>query len=154
MDFNGENIARFPGVPKNSGHPDISPDNKYIIFQAETNEGNDNLEIYIMSMDGTGLYSSSNISCPECCIKHKGKDNESYYHQLLAAVMVHPDKKTVLPFYPETITYQDGDNKNDCEHNASARLIPQLHKDFPRAEFIVLQDALACNGPHIKRLKD
>ena len=109
---------------------------------------------YLVSMDGTGVYSSSNISCPECCIKHKGKDNESYYHQLLAAVMVHPDKKTVLPFYPEAITYQDGDNKNDCEHNASARLIPQLHKDFPRAEFIALQDSLACNGPHIKRLKE
>jgi len=109
---------------------------------------------YLVSMDGTGVYSSSNISCPECCIKHKGKDNESYYHQLLAAVMVHPDKKTVLPFYPEAITHQDGNNKNDCEHNASARLIPQLHKDFPRAEFIALQDALACNGPHIKILKE
>jgi len=109
---------------------------------------------YLVSMDGTGVYSSSNISCPECCVKHKGKDNESYYHQLLAAVMVHPDKKTVLPFYPEAITHQDGDNKNDCEHNAAARLIPQLHKDFPRAEFIALQDALACNGPHIKRLKE
>ncbi len=60
MDFSGENIARFPGVPKNSGHPDISPDNKYIIFQAETNEGNDNLEIYIMNMDGTGLIGLTN----------------------------------------------------------------------------------------------
>jgi len=46
-----------------------------------------------------------------------------YYHQLLAAVMVHPDQKLVLPVFPEAITHQDGDSKNDCELNASQRLL-------------------------------
>ena len=77
----------------------------------------------------------------------------THYHQLLGAVIVHPDKPTVLPLFPEAITRQDGITKNDCEHNAGQRLLPDLHQAFPRMEMIALQDALACNGPHIKTLK-
>ena len=109
---------------------------------------------YLVSLDGTGEFSSNTVHCSDCCTKQHQDGTVSYYHQMLAAVMVHPDKKTVLPFYPEAITRQDGANKNDCEHNASKRLIPALRKDFPRLEMIVLQDALACNGPHIKLLKE
>lgn len=107
---------------------------------------------YLVSLDGTGLYSSGSIHCPECCRKQHCNGDTTYYHQLLAAVLVHPDKSTVLPLFPEAITYRDGSQKNDCEHNASQRLIPDLRQAFPRMEMIALQDALACNGPHIKTL--
>ncbi|MEZ5476023.1 MAG: hypothetical protein R3E95_00505 [Thiolinea sp.] len=109
---------------------------------------------YLVSLDGTGLYSSSHVSCPECCCKQHRNGEASYYHQLLGAVIVHPDKPTVLPLFPEAITRRDGSSKNDCEHNASQRLLPDLRQAFPRLEMIVLQDALACNGPHIKTLQD
>lgn len=108
---------------------------------------------YLVSIDGTGIFSSGNVCCPDCCVKQHKDDRKEYYHQLLGAVMVHPDKPTVLPFCPEAITRQDGHDKNDCEHNASKRLIPLLAQDFPRREMMVLQDALACNGPHLKMLK-
>lgn len=108
---------------------------------------------YLVSLDGTGLYSSSQISCPDCCSKQHRDGDVSYYHQLLSAVIVHPDQSTVLPLCPEAITRRDGATKNDCEHHASGRLIPQIRQDFPRLEMIALQDALAANGPHIKRLK-
>lgn len=110
------------------------------------------LDKYLISLDGTGIYSSGSINCPECCIKQHRNGDKTYYHQLLAAVLVHPDKSTVLPLFPEAITYRDGSTKNDCEHNASQRLIPDLRQAFPRMEMIALQDALACNGPHIKTL--
>jgi hypothetical protein len=109
---------------------------------------------YLVSLDGTGEFGSNAVHCPDCCTKQHKDGTVSYYHQMLAAVMVHPDKKNVLPFYPEAITRQDGVSKNDCEHNASKRLIPALRKDFPRLEMIILQDALSCNGPHIKLLKE
>jgi len=108
---------------------------------------------YLISLDGTGLYSSGKQGCPECCEKHHSNGEVTYYHQLLGAVLVHPDKSTVLPLFPEAITRQDGTTKNDCEHNASQRLIPAIRQAFPRLDMIALQDALACNGPHIKRLK-
>lgn len=108
---------------------------------------------YLVSLDGTGLYSSDKIHCPECCSKQHGNGQTSYYHQLLGAVIVHPDKSTVLPLFPEAITRRDGTTKNDCEHNASHRLIPDVRDAFPRLDMIALQDALACNGPHINMLK-
>ncbi|MEZ5478632.1 MAG: hypothetical protein R3E95_14480 [Thiolinea sp.] len=108
---------------------------------------------YLISVDGTGLYSSSHVSCPECCCKQHRNGEESYYHQLLGAVLVHPDQSTVLPLFPEAITRRDGSEKNDCEHNASQRLLPAVRQAFPRLEMTVLQDALACNGPHIRNLK-
>ena len=108
---------------------------------------------YLISFDGTGLYSSSQVSCPECCCKQHRNGENRYYHQLLGAVMVHPDQSVVLPLFPEAITRQDGVEKNDCEHHASQRLLPAVRKAFPRLDMIVLQDALACNGPHIRNLK-
>ena len=108
---------------------------------------------YLVSLDGTGLYNSGCIRCPECCVKQHRNGDQTYYHQLLGAVIVHPNKSTVLPLFPEGITRRDGHAKNDCEHNASQRLIPDLRQAFPRLGMIALQDALACNGPHIKHLK-
>ena len=107
---------------------------------------------YLVSIDGTGQYASSAVSCPECCQKTtRGK--VCYYHQLLGAVVVHPDIKTVLPLMPEAITRRDGANKNDCERNAAKRLLLGLRADFPTRKFIVVEDGLASNGPHIELLQ-
>jgi hypothetical protein len=108
---------------------------------------------YLVSADGTGIFSSGDVCCPDCCLKTHKDGRVEYYHQMLGAVLVHPDKPAVLPFFPEAITRQDGVQKNDCEHNASKRLIPRLREDFPRLEMILLQDALSCNGPHIRLLQ-
>jgi len=107
---------------------------------------------YLVSVDGTGQFSSSAISCPECCSKTSG-GRKCYYHQLLGAVIVHPDLSTVLPLMPEAITRQDGANKNDCERNAAKRLLTGLRGDFPKLKMIVVEDSLASNGPHIELLQ-
>jgi len=109
---------------------------------------------YLVSVDGTGYFASSSIHCSECCVKELKNGEKQYYHQLLAAVMVHPDLKTVLPFAPEAITRQDGSTKNDCERNAAKRLLTQMRKDFPYLKFIIVEDSLASNGPHIKVLNE
>lgn len=107
---------------------------------------------YLLSVDGTGQFASSAISCPECCCKTtRGK--VSYYHQLLGAVIVHPELKTVLPLMPEAITRQDGTEKNDCERNAAKRLLTRVREDQPKLKLIVVEDALASNGPHIELLE-
>jgi hypothetical protein len=68
--------------------------------------------------------------------------------------MVHPDQKVVLPLFPEAITHQDGDSKNDCELNASKRLLKQLREAFPSWPIRVVEDSLFANGPHVKLLKE
>src|SRR5512143_112887 len=76
---------------------------------------------FLVNVDGTGHFSSSKISCADCCEKHHRNGEVEYYHQLLGAVTVHPDKDQVLPLFPEAITRHDGASKNDCESNASRR---------------------------------
>lgn len=108
---------------------------------------------YLVSIDGTGQFASSAISCPQCCVKNAGQANASYYHQLLGAVIVHPGLKTVLPLMPEAITRQDGANKNDCERNAAKRLLTALRQDHPKLKLIIVEDSLAGNGPHVELLE-
>lgn len=67
--------------------------------------------------------------------------------------MVHPDKDQVLPLFPEAITRHDGASKNDCESNASKRLLLALREAFPQLPMIVVEDSLSADGPHIKLLK-
>jgi hypothetical protein len=107
---------------------------------------------YLVSIDGTGQFASSAISCPECCVK-KTRNGKCYYHQLLAAVLVHPDLATVLPLAPEAITRADGATKNDCERNAAKRLLEQIREDHPQLKLIVVEDALASNEPHLELLE-
>src|ERR671925_1625230 len=109
---------------------------------------------YLLSIDGTGMFCSSTISCPECCIKHARSGEVSYYHQLLGAVIVHPGDKGVIPLAPQPITRHDGGTKNDCERNAAKRLLTDLRREHPHLKLIVVEDALASNGPHIQLLQE
>lgn len=108
---------------------------------------------YLLSVDGTGYFSSQTIHCEQCCVKKKRNGQIEYYHQLLGAALVHPDQRAVIPLAPEPITHQDGQTKNDCERNAAKRLLPDVRREHPHLPLIVLEDALAANAPHIKLLK-
>ena len=107
---------------------------------------------YIVTIDATGHYSSSNIQCPDCCVKNHQNGTQSYYHQLLAAAIIHPDKKTVIPFAPEAIIKETNATKNDCELNAAQRLLGHIKKEHPRLPLLVVEDALYAKAPHIKLL--
>lgn len=49
---------------------------------------------------------------------------------------------------------QDGASKNDCERNASKRLLRELRREHPHMKLIVVEDGLASNGPHIQLLQE
>ena len=116
-------------------------------------EGYQYLGGYLARYDGTEQFASNNVSCDDCCSRNLRNGKKQYYHQLLGAVIIHPDKPNVLPLFPEAITRQDGENKNDCERNASKRLLPALREDFPKLNLIIVEDALASNAPHIGLLE-
>jgi hypothetical protein len=81
------------------------------------------------------------------------EEQVSYYHNMFCAAIVHPDKKLVLPFAPEPIMKTDGSSKNDCERNAAKRLYADARREHPHMKFIVVEDALASNVPHLTDLK-
>ena len=111
-------------------------------------------EHYLLAIDGTGQFASNKVSCPHCCVKKRSNGKTEYYHQILAAVMVYPTQKTVMPIAYEPITKHDGDNKNNCERNAAKRLLAYLADAFAHRRFIVTEDALASNGPHAELLNE
>ena len=73
---------------------------------------------------------------------------------MLGAAIIHPDFREVIPLMPEPIVKQDGTAKNDCERNAAKRFLAKLRQDHPHLKFIVTEDSLSSNAPHIETLHD
>jgi len=110
---------------------------------------------YLLLNDGTGFFSSKKVHCKNCCEKHHRKDGSiSYYHQMLGVAIAHPDFKEVIPLCPEPIMKEDGATKNDCERNASERMLKDFRREHPHLSVILVEDALSANGPHLKLLKE
>ena len=109
---------------------------------------------YLVAIDGTGYFSSDDIHCENCCVKEYKDGRISYYHQTLAAVMVCPGIKEVLPLGIEPIIKQDGAIKNDCEINAAKRLLHTIRTSHPNLKIILVLDALYANSPLIKLMNE
>jgi len=110
---------------------------------------------YLMLMDGTEYFSSEKLQSPYCMERTSSKTGvTTYYLQTLGVVLAHPDRKEVIPLMPEPISKQDGATKNDCEMNASRRLLLKILKDHPHLKIIVCQDAISPNGPYIRFLME
>lgn len=109
---------------------------------------------YLVAFDGTGYFSSQQIHCASCLETHHRNGTITYSHQMLGAVLLHPDKREVIPLMPEPIVKHDGTEKNDCERNAAKRLVAKLRQDHPSLKLIVTEDSLSSNAPHITVLHD
>ena len=108
---------------------------------------------YLLALDGTGYFSSTQIHCASCLEWHPRNGTVTYRHQMLGAALIHPDKREVIPLMPEPIIQQDGTEKNDCERHAAKRFITQLRQDHPHLQVIVTEDSLSSNAPHIQWLQ-
>ena len=109
---------------------------------------------YLIALDGTGYFCSSKVRCPQCMERKSRSGETQYVHQAVAAVIIHPGRKEVIPLAIEPIVKQDGESKNDCERNASKRLLRRIRKLYPKLKLIVVEDGLASNAPHIADLRD
>jgi hypothetical protein len=109
---------------------------------------------YLLSLDGTGYFSSGKIHCSSCLEKHHRGGGVTYSHHVLGATLVHPDLKEVIPLAPEPIIKQDGSTKNDCERNATRRWLKRFRQEHPQLRVIVVEDALSANAPHLDDLRD
>lgn len=106
----------------------------------------------MVSIDGVEHFCSRSINCKHCMQREHRDGSTSYYHSMLSAAIVHPDKQEVFILDNEPIVKQDGPSKNDCERNAVQRLFDHLqpihHKDF----MVFVFDALYACAPIVKRL--
>ncbi len=109
---------------------------------------------YLVSIDGSQHFSSNEIHCDHCCEKHHKDGRITYHHNVLAAAIVKPDSKMVIPLCPEPILKQDGATKNDCEQNALIRITGELRREHPHLKMILALDGLYSKAPTIRRLVD
>jgi Transposase DDE domain len=107
---------------------------------------------YLVALDGVEYFRSPKVHCDHCLSCRHSNGDVSYYHQLLGAVIVHPDFPEVIPLAPEPIQRQDGQAKDDCERNAARRWLRQFRTTHPHLPIIVTEDALSSNAPHIRDL--
>src|SRR5256886_1319324 len=107
---------------------------------------------YLLALDGTGYFSSQTIHCASCLQKVHRNGSITYFHQMLGAAIIHPDRREVIPLMPEPILEDDGTDKNDCERGAAKRFVGKLRQDHPHLKFIVTEDSLSSNAPHIETL--
>src|SRR5207302_10055037 len=108
---------------------------------------------YLLALDGTGYFSSQTIHCASCLHKVHRHGSITYFHQMLGAAIMHTGMRAVIPLMPEPIVKHDGTAKNDCERNAAKRFIAKLRQDHPHLKFIVTEDSLSSNAPHIETLQ-
>jgi hypothetical protein len=110
---------------------------------------------YLVSLDGTGFFSSEKLGSAACLVKVDKKTGKTTYHlQLLGACLVHPDRGEVIPLFPEMISNGDGTKKNDCERNAARRWLQKFRSDHPHLPVVITEDALSPNAPHIRDLRE
>ena len=107
---------------------------------------------YLLALDGTEYFSSKTIHCASCLHKVHRNGSITYFHQLVGAAIIHPDQRAVIPLMPEPMVNRDGTDKNDCERNAAKRFVAKLRQDHPHLKFIVTEDSLSSNAPHIETL--
>lgn len=111
----------------------------------------------LVSRDGIQHFSSKSRSCDSCLTTNHRDGSVSHHHKFLCAALVHPDKREVFVVDAEPIEQQDGITKNDCELNAAKRLNANWDKQYKSYQssyqFLVLEDAIYANGPHIKELE-
>lgn len=109
---------------------------------------------YFIPIDATQYFSSGSISCPNCLHKTHKNGKTTYYHQVLAAAIVCPGIKQVIPISPEPIQNSDGTTKQDCEINAGKRILKKIRSNHPKLKIIIGGDSLYSKQPFLTALKD
>ncbi|MEL7118245.1 MAG: transposase [Bacteroidota bacterium] len=107
----------------------------------------------ILSIDGVEHFKSKSISCPHCLHRNHRDGTQSHYHCMLSAALVKPGLKEVLIVDNEPIINQDGAVKNDCERNASKRLLANLTQAYGHQDMILTMDALYACAPIISQIQ-
>jgi hypothetical protein len=108
---------------------------------------------YLVSVDGSGFFSSEKVFCENCCVKNHKNGSKSYYHQMYCGAIVHPNMSEVIPFAPEAIMKHDGIEKNDCEFNAVKRFVNYFAKEHPFLKIIITGDGLLSKSTTINLFK-
>jgi hypothetical protein len=96
----------------------------------------------LIALDGTQHFSSTSVKCA-CCLTRKHKNTPiEYYHSMVSATLVAPGHTRVVSLMPEFIRNEDGQEKQDCERNATKRWFSRHGARLQPLKPVYLGDAL------------
>ena len=101
----------------------------------------------LVSLDGTGYFTSKTIQCSNCLQRTSAQGETSYYHTAITPVIVRPGNPQVICLAPEFMMPQDGHEKQDCERAAAKRWLKFHARLFEPDMVTLLGDDLYCNQP-------
>jgi hypothetical protein len=107
---------------------------------------------YVVTIDGSGYFSSQKIHCPRCLKKNK-RTGSLFEHWIVQAAIVHPGRRQVIPLAPEEVRNADGTDTQDCEITAGKRLIRKLRKNHAHLPLIIVADSLYSKQPFVEALR-
>ena len=99
------------------------------------------------SLDGVYYFSSQKISCPQCQTRELAEGERLYTHSAITPVVVAPGYGQVLPYVPEFIVPQDGEEKQDSEINAAKRWVEREQAVLRHYRAVLLGDDLYSKQP-------
>jgi len=112
----------------------------------------------LVLIDGTHYHSSKNIHCSHCQTKiksnAKGEEYIEYYHSAITPIIAHPKRNKIFSLFPEVISNKDGEDKQDCEINASKRWLDREHLIAKHYKLLLLGDDLYCKTSLIKKTRE
>jgi hypothetical protein len=115
-------------------------------------------EYLLVAVDGVQYHSSTKIKC-NCCQARKNSKTgiTTYFHTVITPTLVHPMLKKVIALFQEFITNKDGEEKQDCEINATKRWLDTFDiLNFLKKKYkvIILGDDLYSRYPMIQKIID
>ncbi|HBC32689.1 MAG TPA: transposase [Clostridiales bacterium] len=122
-------------------------------YQAKMQKGQ-----WMVILDATGLYHFKEKHCDNCLVKEltdkEGNKRKVYYHNVLEAKIILADN-VIISLGTEFIENESEDvEKQDCEINASKRLLKRIKEEFPRLKICILGDSLYAAGSIIDICKE
>jgi hypothetical protein len=111
-------------------------------------------ESLLVLLDGTYYHSSKTIHCSHCQTRKDEQDNIHYYHSAITPVIASPNKSSVFPLFPEMISNEDGEEKQDCEINAGKRWLGRKDQIINKYSIILLGDDIYSREPFINETKE
>jgi len=107
----------------------------------------------LIALDGTGYRSSAKVHGPCCSHLTPEKGPRIYFHTALTPVMVAPARPEVFALRPESITPQDGHEKQDCEIAAAKRWLQANFERYRRhGPVTLLGDDLYAHQPFCRQV--
>lgn len=102
--------------------------------------------LWVLVVDGTGLYSFKRRHCPHCLTRRNSKTGEvTYHHHVLELKLVSPGG-LAISLESEFIENRDGEAKQDCELKAFYRAAKRLKQEWPLTVFLLLGDGIYANA--------